>query len=97
MTIKIKKPKLKAVEGEPCPVCGQRIPSRVNTFATGGYGAVPVGVREADAPLERDGETWYRVMVYLRERQSIEHIAEHMALTVEQVQGVADDFHAGRR
>ena len=91
ITMKKQKP-LTAVAGEPCPVCGQRVPSPENRFSTGGFGAVPVAVREIDAPLERDGETWHRVLSYVREGNSVEHIAEHMALTLEQVQAVADDY-----
>jgi hypothetical protein len=106
MAITIKKPKalresnprpaMTAVPGQPCPVCGQRVSDPANRFNTGAYGDVPVAVREADAPLEPDGETWYRVLLYLREGQSVGHIAEHMALTTAQVQDVADEFYAGR-
>ncbi len=93
MAITIKKPKpLMAVAGEPCPVCGQRVPSPENRFSTGGYGAVPVGVIEEDAPLQRDGETYHSVLMRVREGQPVAYIAEHMALTVAQVQAVADDY-----
>lgn len=69
-----------------CPTCQRPFPDRANRFATG---QLPGGTIEADGPLDPEGETGYKVIQRLAMGEEPSDIARNMALTRQQVEGMA--------